>query len=137
MAEDFREIYLKANARPEYIKSCLADVIRNLMRAVAADDHIRGSFAASEELIQVFELIKRCDEHINFHSLMSAAVDEIKECLPEDRDDRRYIRAAQQGVKYLVESSATDNAARGRASQRLSNFLAMIEFSARARRGHL
>src|SRR5215469_15013231 len=64
---------------------------------------------------------------ISWHSLFADAVENIQRLLPEDADDRRYIRAAQ--------SSATDNASRGRASRRLSEFIATMEYSREARCG--
>jgi len=134
MDDDFRERFLKANANPGHIASRFADVLRNLMRSVAANDPSRALYYAAEDMKFVADLLERCEQPMSWHSLFADAVENIQRMLPEDTDDKRYSRAAQDGVKYLVESSATDNAARGRASRRLSEFIATIEYSRDARR---
>ena len=134
MDEDFHERFLQANARPDIAASHFADVVRNLIRAVAADDPSRPSHAAAQEMKHVIELLLRCQEPVGWYWLVSEAVREIQDCLPDDPDDRRYINAAKRGMKYLAESSATDNAARGRASRRFEEFRNAIRWSEENRR---
>lgn len=135
MEEDLHERFLKANANSDFIAGHFADVVRNLIRAVAANDPSRPLYLAAEEMRFVIELLQRCEKPVTWYSLFIDAIASIQAHLPDDPDDRKYIRAAQDGMKYLVESSATDNAARGRASRRLSEFMSMIDYSQKARRG--
>jgi len=133
----YREAFLQANANEPFIASELADVLRYLMRAVSSDDPSGGLYSASEKMNFVGDLIARSSEPISWYSLFREAVNEIQDCIPDDPDDRKYIAAAKRGMKYLVESSATDNAARGRASKRLDEFLSAIRWSVEARGGRL
>jgi len=131
--EDFREAFLQANARPDFIAGEFADVVRYLMRAVSADDTSGPMYQASEKMKFVADLLQRCPEPVSWYRLFSDAVEEIQSCIPDDPDDRRYIHAAKRGTKYLVEASATDNAARGRAARRLDEFRTAIHWSEEAR----
>jgi hypothetical protein len=130
---EFREAFLQANARPDFIASEFANVIRYLMRAVSADDG--GSVAeASEKMQFVNQLLQRCQEPVSWYGIFSEAVKEMQEFIPADPDDRRYVHAAKRGTKYLVELSATDGAAGGRAARRLREFHDAIRWSEEARR---
>jgi len=129
MTTNYREQFLQANARSEYITAEVTEVIRNLLRAVAADDPSSATWKAAEQMDTVVELIKRYDQPLNFYGIMLAAVKDFQENLPEQEWDRDYVRAAQQGIKYLTEISATDNAARGRASKRLDEFRSAMEWT--------
>ncbi|EZP66164.1 hypothetical protein BV96_04587 [Sphingomonas paucimobilis] len=131
-SEDFREAFLQANARPEFISSEFADVIRYLMRAVSADDGNGPIYQASEKMKFVADLLQRCPDPVSWYGMFSDAVEEIQNSIPDDPDDRRYVHAAKRGTKYLVELSATDNAARGRAARRLDEFRDAIRWSEEA-----
>lgn len=131
--EDFREAFLHANANAEFIADEFADVIRDLMRAVSSDDGGGSVYQASERMKFVVGLLQRCPEPIGWYRMFSEAVEEIQNCIPDDPDDRRYVHAAKRGTKYLVELSATDNAARGRSARRLQEFRDAIRWSEEAR----
>jgi hypothetical protein len=133
MDNDYREAFLKANANPEFIASEIADLIRSLVRAFAADDPSSPTLSAVQKMEFVLDLIRRCDEPLTWYKLFTAAFDEIHEAIPDDPYDRMYIHAAQRGMKYLVERSALDNAARGRASRRLDEFRQAIEWAQHSR----
>lgn len=119
---DFQEAFLQANANEPFISSQFADFVRCLMRAVSSDEPSNGIYAASEKMVFVNELISRSSERLTWYGLISAAVAEIHSCMPDAPHHQKYVSAAKRGVKYLVESSATDNAAGGRAAKRLSEF---------------
>lgn len=133
--EDFREAFLQANARPDFIASEFADVVRCLMRAVSADDGRGSVYQASEKMKFIADLMQRCPEPVSWYGMFFAAVEEIQNRIPDDRDDHPYILAAKCGTKYLVELTATDNAARGRCRQRLEEFRDAIRWSDEARGG--
>jgi len=133
---EFREAFLQANARLDFIADQFADVIRDLMRAVSADDAAGPLYKASEKMNFVADLLRRCPDNVSWYSLFSEAVEQIQSCIPDDPDDRRYIHAAKRGTKYLIECSATDNAARGRSARRLDEFRSAIKWSEEARGGH-
>ena len=117
---DFVEASLYANANRQVIGSLMAEVIRDLMRALSSD-HDTG-YKASEKMNFVVDMLRRCEEPLSWHQLFSDAIAEMRESLPVDSFDKEYIRLAKRGVKYFVESSATDSAAPGRASRRQNEF---------------
>jgi hypothetical protein len=133
--QEFHERVLRANADPDIIASRFAEVIRYLMRAAAATDPWRPLYSAGEEMKLVIELLARCETPISWTSLFTKAIESIEGLLPEDPGYKQYIQAAKDGIKYLVESSATDNAARGRASRRLREFIETIDYARQRRRG--
>jgi len=132
---DFGEAFLQANARPDFIASQFADVIRSLMRAVSADGASDAVYRASEKMKFVTDLLQRCSERVTWHGMFTGAVEEIQSAIPEDDDDRRYVRAAKRGTKYLVELSCTDPAASGRASKRQNEFRDTIRWIEESRSG--
>ena len=136
-ASEFREAFLKANANEDFIVGQLADLIRHLLRAVSSDNSSSAAHSAAETMKFVGELAARCPEPLSWYRLLSAAVDEIKNNIPDDPHDRKFLDAATRGIKYFVESSATDNAARGRASRRHREFLDAIRWSMESRGGKL
>lgn len=131
--EDFREAFLQANARPEFIASEFADVLRDLMRAVSADSVGSPLSQASERMGLIADLLERCPDPISWYALFFDAVERIQDRIPDDPDDRRYIQTAKRGMKYLIETSATDNAAQGRAARRLDEFRTSIRLAEDAR----
>ena len=133
----YREAFFQANANEPFIAHQLADVVRYLMRAVSSDDPAGGISSAAEKMSFVNDLIARSPEPLSWYRLFAEAVAGIQECIPEDPDERKFIAAAKRGTKYLVESSATDNAGRGRASKRLEEFRQAIRWSVEARGGRL
>ena len=135
--KSFRETFLQANANQPFIASQLADVVRYLVRAVSSDDPSGGLYSASEKMNFVCGVISRSSEPLSWYSLFTEAVSKIQEAIPDDPDDRKFIAAAKRGTKYLVESSATDGAARGRASQRLNEFRQAIRRSIETRGSRL
>jgi hypothetical protein len=133
--EELHERVLRANADPNIIASRFADVIRNLMRAAAATDPRRPLHSAGEEMKLVIDLLARCEATISWTSLFTKSIESIEGSLPQDPLHKEYIQAAKDGIKYLVEGSATDNAARGRASRRLQEFIETSDDACERRRG--
>lgn len=132
---DFGEAFLQANARPDFIASQFADVIRSLMRAVSADGASDAVYRASEKMQFVADLLQRCPEPVTWHGMFAGAVEEMQSLIPDDDDDRRYVRAAKRGTKYLVELSCSDPAARGRSAKRQSEFQDTIHWIEESRGG--
>lgn len=120
---DYGEQFLRANANVDYIAAQFADVLRDMMRAFAADDPAAGVARASSHLSQMFQLINRASDPISAYSLCLKAVENLHETRPEDyRQEDPWAVAARSGLKMLVEQSCFDNAARGRASRRQEAF---------------
>jgi hypothetical protein len=134
---EFREAFLVANANEDFIVGQLASVIRDLMRAVSSDDSSGGVYSAAKAMKFIGDLLARCQEQPSWYRLLSAAVEDIKANIPDDPDDRKFIDAATRGIKYFVEASATDNAAKGRASRRHQEFRDAIRRSLESRGGRL
>jgi len=61
MDDDFRDRFLEANANAKHIAFRFAEVLRNLMRAVAANDPSRALYVAAQDMKLVVELIERCE----------------------------------------------------------------------------
>jgi hypothetical protein len=122
-AKGFEEALLRANATPDNIAVELADVLRDLMRAVAANDSGGGVYRAATRMSRAMELIEHCPERLSWSRLLKDAVEDIRDAGRIDELDEPVIWAARAGLRYLVEQSCDDNAARGRASQRETAFL--------------
>ncbi|MBQ1498416.1 MAG: hypothetical protein IIZ38_08880 [Sphingomonas sp.] len=133
-AENFREAFLYANANRDFISSELADVLRYLVRAMVADDPSSSLSGAAQKMSFVEDLLQRCQEPLTWYDLFQASVDDIRNGIPDDADEWRYIRAAKKGTKYLVEGSARDNLAAARASKAFDAFRNAIKWSDEARK---
>ena len=131
--DTFREAFLQANARPDFISGEFAEALRYLIRAVAADDSSGALYSASEKTTFLMDLIQRCPEGLSWYSIFSEAVGEIKEAIPQDTDDRRYVHAARRGMKYFVELSSNDGFASARASKAYDGFCQAMRWSDEAR----
>jgi hypothetical protein len=136
MDEDWNERFLKANANVDFMATRLADCLRNCMRAVAAGDPTSPRYRAVEDFDMLLKLIVR-SEGVPLHELFEKAIDELRperlsldqlssEWRAEYCYERSIMSAAESGLQFLVESSCADNAARGRASRRESDFLSAI-----------
>lgn len=110
----------------EIIVSAYADVIRDLMRAVSAGDRNWTLYQAATRMKEVAELLQQSPDPIIWPRIFYAAVEEIQNSIPDDPYHHPYIHAAKRGTKYLVEISATDSAAGGRAARRRKEFRTAI-----------
>jgi hypothetical protein len=130
MDSNFRSSFLSANANRPFIAAQMAEVIRKLMRAASSDDG--PVHTASEQMELVQELMSRCQDGSTWWHVFHDAIEEIRTNLPTDKHAERYVDAAERGIKYFVESSATDNAAAGRASKRLQEFQQAMRWTEKA-----
>lgn len=127
--DDFRESFLRANANLDFISYQFADVIRNLMRAAAANDPSSAVYKAAEKMDFVADLLSRTEEKFGFYRVFDKAIAELR-----DSDEREsgvetaIVAAAKDGMKFLVERSCDDNAAHGRASRRRQEFLSALRW---------
>jgi len=127
---------LKANATEDYMAEVLADCIRNCMRGVASGDSSSAVFRASQDFAKLIKLIKYTETRVSVMQLFADAIDEIRPNCMEDIGNKdtffeRYVdisifSAASSGIQYIVERSCADNAAKGRASRRKSEFLGSL-----------
>jgi hypothetical protein len=124
---DFREAFLKANANLDFIGAQFADVLRDLMRAVSSNDPTDGAYRAAKKMDFVIDLLSRCDDKFSFYHLFLSALEEFEVDSDEMGVESATVDAAQRGVKFLVERSCTDNAAKGRTSRRRADFLSAIK----------
>ncbi len=108
--------FFAANANRQFIVGQMAEVIRNLMRAASSEQN--NSRKSSDQMEFVVQLLEHCDEPLTWYDLFSDAIAEIRANLGDRLYDKEYIYLAERGVKYFVESSATDSGASGRASRR-------------------
>lgn len=120
---EYGERFLQANANPDYIAAQFADVLRDMMRAFAADDPAVAAHRASSHLSMMMQLVQRASDPINAYSLCLKAAEDLNENRSDDpRREDPWAVAARSGLKMLVEQSCFDNAARGRASKRQDAF---------------
>ena len=132
--EDFGEQFLQANANVDCMAHKLADCLRNCMRAVATNDPSSAAFNATQEFDLFLKLLVR-SEGVRLGILFDKAIEAIRPVQPDftselsayDEYAQSIMQAAQDGIRYLVENSCGDNAARGRTSQRKSDFLSAIK----------
>lgn len=121
------DAFLNANANEEFIASKLADVIRYSMRAVSSDVRTGTGYSAAETMSLVIRLIARSEQPQLWPRLFSLALEELREGVPQTEYEQGFVDAARRGIKYLVEISAMDGAARGRASRRRNEFKSAME----------
>lgn len=131
-AKAFGDAFLQANARPEFIAAQFAEVIRYLIRAIAAGDSSGALYSASEKMKYVQDLILKCPDRLSWYAIFSDAISQLKDVLPDDQDERRYVDAARRGSKYLVELTSTDGFGSARASKALDAFQQAIRWSQEA-----
>lgn len=127
--DNLREAFLLANANLEFISSQFADVIRDLMRAAVANEPSAAVYRAAEKMNFVAELLSRTEDKFGFQDIFENAVSEINfEGEKESSVERAIISAAEDGVRFLVERSCADNAAKGRTSKRRQDFLQSMKW---------
>jgi hypothetical protein len=120
---EYGELFLQANANAEYISAKFADVLRDMMRAFAADDPAVAAGRAATNLSMMFQLIQRSPEPVSAYLLCMSAAEDLQENWPDHtQQEDPWAIAARSGLKMLVEQSCFDNAARGRASKRRDAF---------------
>lgn len=129
---DYREAFLKANARNDYIAGEVEDLLRILMRGIASENPSANVGKAVEKLRWIIDLVMRC-ENLDARVILESAMEGISETDDDDELDRAFIGAAKDGLMFLIENSAHDGFARGRASKRRSNFMRSIEHIDRVR----
>jgi len=129
--------FLKANANKDYMAGVLADCIRNCMRGVGtafSGDPASAANRASEDFAKLIELMKYAGDDVRLRQLFVDAISEIRPIRPDGDigNDETFARrsfessklsAAMSGIQFIVERSCRDNAAKGRASRRESDFL--------------
>jgi hypothetical protein len=133
MADDFHEAFLKANANLDFIASQFADVLRNLMRALAAHDPSAATYRAAEQMNFVVQLLSRTDEKFGFFALFGRTVEFMNDKRETPDVEGAIIEAAKSGVRFLVERSCDDNAATARSSRRRDEFLNAVRYIDEAR----
>ncbi|RWL85672.1 MAG: hypothetical protein EOR67_21625 [Mesorhizobium sp.] len=127
--DDFRESFLRANANLDFISYQFADVVRNLMRAAASSDPSSAVYKAAEKMNFVADLLSRTEEKFGFYHVFEKAITELTDSTEQERGvETAIVAAAKDGMKFLVERSCDDNAARGRTSRRRQEFLSSIRW---------
>ncbi len=109
----------------------LAQVFRCVFRATTAlDEGVSQRYDAAGQLRLVLERIHKM-EQLNLHQVVDVLVDQLtveeREWAHHTREDA-YISLAKDAVRFLIESSCNDHAARGRASMRLKTLQASVEY---------
>lgn len=128
---EFNDAFVKANANREFIAHEMADVLRDLMRAISSEDDT--GYKAAERMNFVGELLQHCDEKLGWWHIFSDAIEIIRANEPQNSFEADYLHIAKRGIKYFVESSATDNAARGRAAARRRDLEQAIKWQEESR----
>ncbi len=116
----YREAFLQANANHQFIVGQVEYLLRTLMRGVGAQDCRPIAHKAAEQLPFIIDLVRRADgldaAEIFYEAMMGVAGDEDD---PGSRDAE--LDVAKAGLMYLVDATAHDNAAAGRAAKRWQN----------------
>jgi len=119
--DDFRERFLKANARPEVMGPVLADFVRRMMRASINNDGSQR-YEAIQALHHFFDLVAHADDVSTFDIVESAIGDLAVDVEYEDWDYDK-VRLAEDAVRYYLEMSCNDGLANARASKRWMEFM--------------
>lgn len=124
----FMQAFREANANPEFIARHFADVLRDLMRAVAVKDATLGgqTYKAAQAWEEMEQLLALADPKIDMRTIFDLAVDDIRAGLAvAENDERGQLRldVARAATQFLIEKSCADNAATARASGRWDRLL--------------
>ena len=118
-AAAFSKAFTTANANRQFIAGQMADIIRDVMRAVSSEN---GSIhRISEKMDLIGELLTECSERLTWWDIFSDAIEEFRENVPSEFESSN-VHAAMRGIKFIVESSATDSGAPGRTGRRENEF---------------
>lgn len=135
MDEKSSEEFLRLAADKGTIFPLSVDVLRDILRAVGSHGDDGAITRAAKGLHLLIKLVARSEQPPSLYELLIAAVRGIIEPYDEGTAyDRAISRAARAGALVLAERSATDNAARGRASQRERALLEALEDIEEARK---
>lgn len=129
MAEDDENLgdqFLRINANVDYMAGELAEILRNCMRAAASGEPTSQTYRAAQGFQTLLKLIGY-SESVRTYELFEKAIASITVENERDGVESATIHAAQMGMRYLVEKSCGDGAARGRASKRQDEFFAAIK----------
>jgi hypothetical protein len=119
---DFRTAFLKANANEEFIGGQFADLLRCLIRALAARQSSAVPIGrAVEHFHEILDLLAHADRPIDLRGAVTNAIDEMRRANGHVWRDEDEMNTARSAALFLVEASCWDNAARGRASSRWSD----------------
>jgi len=118
---------IKLNANKDFICGEFTEVLRDLVRSVAASEDCHGGiYRGAERMEFVEKLLAECEDDISWRDLFSAAIQQLRPERDWNDYDFPFIKAAQSGMSMLMEMTCHDNAARGRSSKRQSEFLMSI-----------
>jgi len=76
----FSEDFLTANANRDFIVAQLTELVRDLIRAVAAvSEGSGGAYRAGERMELETALLARCEDRVSWSSLFSTAVSNLRD----------------------------------------------------------
>lgn len=114
----------KFYAKKEYILEDFTDVLRDLMRAISAENNYAGGLnRATYKMNHVNNKLKLCEEPITWHELFSYAVEQLRDLEKLDEYKIMHAFAAQAGMSMLAEMTCSDSATNGRVSKKQDNFV--------------
>ncbi|MBK0399817.1 hypothetical protein H0I76_11500 [Limibaculum sp. M0105] len=111
------------------VADALALLVRAFMRAIASGQ-VGHRVRAARAFIDLLRCLNDADD-FRLKPVIDEAMDALSVEVPWEHHDAKQLSVARPAVRYIVEMSCTDAAARGRASQCWQkveeNFIAMLD----------
>lgn len=105
-----------------------AEIIRGLLRAIAAND-ASGAIADTARLMRnLDEVLKQAPEKLTWYKIIEGAVDEFKTPPATEDSLYKYIDLARTSTKYLAELSTADGFSTARISKAIQRIEAEIKY---------
>jgi hypothetical protein len=120
-SDDPHDAILKANANVEHMSSLLADFVRAIMRSTATNGRSSQAYNAMEALTEFLRHLPHAED-VRTYDLIEKTIDDLTVEVDENSLDCDRVRAAKMGMRYLIEASCRDGAARGRSAKRMDEF---------------
>ena len=107
----------------EFVVGAMTELLRMLLRGIASQNKFEGAYQACQQLGYIRHLRSLCENFREGHALI-ATVSEVSDWDRSTPEKEELVNLALLGMRYLIESSAKDNFAGGRAAQREADFRA-------------
>ena len=108
---------ISEDERAEILNARFAEILRDLMRAVAANDPVVSISSAARMMSQFDAINREKSERVDWHKIFDGAVQLLQPQRPYDEIDHEFLRLSKTTLKYLAELTATDEFSAARISK--------------------
>ncbi len=94
-----------------------AEVIRNFLRALAADNPTNSICTAAELISSAQTYLDRLPPDVGWHQILERAIEQLRTPVSANRLDREYLVLARAGLKFMAELTTSDGFSAARTSK--------------------